>query len=182
METKRTQLLERSIERYAIVLAILLCINIGLLYFLRSQVKVISLLQGQLVQLRQDQQILASAEQIYQTYKNDIDTITAVFPDEESVLVFLQTLEDLAKSESDTATVKFATFSPQQLGDKLYLQFTINMRTDTSRLTSFLSKLEALPYMTRLFDISITWVDSNKGIIDSSMKLKLYVKNPFATK
>lgn len=182
METKRAQLLERSIERFVIVLVILLGINIGLLYFLRSQVKVISLLQGQLVQLRQDQQILSSAEQIYQTYKNDIDTITSVFPDEATVLVFLQTLEDLAKSESETAVVKFATFSPQQQGDKLFLLFTINMRTDLPRLTSFLSQLEALPYMTRLFDMSVTWIDPKKGVIDSSMKLKLYVKNPFATK
>jgi hypothetical protein len=182
MEAKRTQLLERSIERYIIVLIVLLCVNIGVLFFLKTQVKVINLLQGQLVQLQQDQTILASAEQIYQTYKNDIDTITSVFPDEETVLVFLQILEQLAQSTSDSSSVKFATFSPQQESDKMYLLFTINMRTDTNRLSLFLSQLEELPYMTRLINISVLWVDPKKGVIDSSMKVKLYVKNPFSAK
>jgi hypothetical protein len=182
MEGKRTQLLQRSIERYVVVLIVILCINIGIIFMLRTQVKVIGLLQGQLVQLQQDQQILASAEQIYQTYKNDIDTITSIFPDEETVLVFLQTLESIARGYSDSSMVKFAAFSPIPESDKLYLIFNITMRTDVDRLTSFLRELEGLPYMTRLIDITVTWVDREKGSIDAGMKLKLYVKNPFASK
>jgi len=182
MEGKRTQLLQRSIERYIVVLIVVLCINIGILFMLRTQVKVIGLLQGQLVQLQQDQQILASAEQIYQTYKDDIDTITSIFPDEETVLAFLQMLESLAQGYSESSMVRFITFSPLPENDKLFLLFNISMRTDIDRLTSFLTKLETLPYMTRLTDITVTWVDPKTGIIDAGMKLKLYVKNPFTAK
>ena len=180
MEQKKAQALEQSIEKHVLVFILLLLVNLGMLYFLHSQVSVIGLLKDQLVQLQQDQQVLASAEQIYQTYKNDIDTITAVFPDEGTILVFLQTLETLAKDQSDQSSVKFASFSPTTEGDKLYLLFTVTMVTDKKRLSTFLGELENLPYMTRLLAITINWSDPKKGILDVTMKLKVYVKNPFS--
>jgi len=182
MEQKRAQGLEHSIERLVVVLLVLLMTNFGLLFFLRSQVTVIGLLNQQLLQLQQDQQILSSAEQIYQTYKGNIDTINAVFPNEETVLVFLQTLETMAKQTSDESAVKFASFSPQTEGDRTYLLFTINQTTDRDRLSSLLEQLENLPYMTHIVSLSISWVDQKKGTLNVSIVLKLYVQNPFSTK
>ena len=182
MEQKKAQSLERSIERLIVVFLVLLVINFGVVFFLRSQVTVIGLLNEQLLQLQQDQRILSSAEQIYQTYKDNITTINAVFPDEETVLDFLQTLETMAKNTSDESAVKFASFSPQPEGDKLFLVFTVNQTTDVDRLSSFLSQLEKLPYMTHILSLSITWADQKKGTINVTMQLKLYVKSPFSSK
>ncbi len=144
--TKTGTTLPPSIERYILAVIGVIVINIGLLFFLRVQVKTIRLLQDQKIQLQQDLKIVNSSEEIYNKYKNDIEEISNVFPSEEEVLTFLQTLENLTKQYSDDSVVKFASLSPQPDGDMLFLLFSISMRTDKDRLNAYLTQLEKLPY------------------------------------
>ena len=177
---KKLSSLPPSIEHFLIALAGIVVVNIGLLVFLNTQVKVISLLQDQEKQLQQDQKIINSSEEIYNKYKNDIAAISDVFPNEEKVLPFLQLMENLAKKYSDDSAVKFASLSPQPEGDNLYLLFSIGMKTDPSRLSDFLTELESLPYMTRVLTISMSLPDGISGKVNVTINLKLYVKNPFS--
>lgn len=181
MEQKKVITLERSIERLIVILVVLVLLDFSLLFFLRTQVKTIGLLKEQRLQLEQDQRIINSAEEIYQQYKDDIEAISEVFPGEEDVLAFLQQLETLAKQLSDDSVVKFASLSPQEEGDQLFLLFTINLKTDMQRLTTLMRELEVLPYMTRVLAVSVNFPDKISGKIDASLKLKLYVQNPFST-
>lgn len=170
-----------SIERYILAFAGVIVINIGLLFFLRVQVGTIKLLKDQKIQLENDLKIVNSSEEIYNKYKNDIDEISSVFPSEEEVLFFLQTLDDLSKKYSDDALARFASTTPQPEGDMLYLLFNVSMKTDAIRLQSFLQELEKLPYMTRVLTISMSLPDGTQGKVNVTLNIKLYVKNPFST-
>jgi len=180
MNTKKPTL-PPSIERYVVVFAGTLLINAGLLFFLQSQAKTIKLLKEQKVQLEQDQKIINSSEEIYNTYKDDIEEISQVFPSEEDVLIFLQTLEDVSKKYSEDAIARFASASPQAEGDKLFLLFRLTMKTDKENLSKFLKEMESLPYMTRVLTISMSFPDGIEEKISSTINLKLYVKNPFSS-
>lgn len=171
-----------SVEQLVLILAGLVVINIVMLYFLSTQVKTIRLLRIQRTQLEQDLKIINSAEQIYQSYKDDIEVISEVFPNEESVLVFLQTLETLSKKYGTESLVKFSPPTPQPEGDSLYLLFTVNMQTTSEQLPEFLKAIEKLPYMTRLLTLNVSLPDGGRGNVSASMRLKVYVKNPFNTK
>ena len=152
------------------------------MFFLHTESKTIVLLKEQLRQVENDQKILTSSEQIYAQYEQDIDAILNVFPNEETVLDFLQRLEKLTKDTSDDSTVRFASLNPLPDGDKLFLLFNISLKTDTARLDQFLDSLEHLPYMTRVIGLSTTFPDLSPQKVDASVSLKLYVKNPFSTK
>lgn len=168
-----------SIERAVIVLVLIVVINIGIMYMLLNQSKTITLLQEQQQQLTQDQRILSSSEEIYAQYEGQIEKILRVFPDEETVLDFLQTLETLSKTHSTEYTVKFASRSPLPESDKLFLLFTITLKTDKTQLDAFLDALENLPYMTRVLTMNAAFPDPASQAVDAALTLKLYVKNPF---
>lgn len=146
---------------------------------LRTQVNVIRLLQQQKRQLEQDQKIINSSEEIYATYKEDIEDLLAVFPSEEDVLIFLETLQDVGKKHGSNVSARFSSPSPQQEGDKLFLLFRLTMTAKKDSLDSFLQELENLPYMTRLLTLSIGAPDGTKEEMNVTLLIKLYVKNPF---
>lgn len=168
-----------SIERSVIFLVIIVVVNIGIMFMLLNQAKTISLLQEQQQQLVQDQRILNSSEEIYAQYEGQIEKILNVFPDEETVLDFLQTLETLSKEHSTEYSVRFASRSPLPESDKLFLLFTVSLKTDKAQLDAFLDSLEALPYMTRVLTMNVAFPDPLSQAVDATLTLKLYVKNPF---
>jgi Tfp pilus assembly protein PilO len=169
------------VESLVLVLGGVVVLTLALLYFLSTQVKTVKLLREQKTQLEQDLKIINSAEQIYESYKDDIAVISEVFPNEESVLVFLQTLESLSKKYSTESLVKFSPPTPQAEGDSLYLLFSIVMQTTSDQLPEFLKAIEQLPYMTRLLTLNVSLPEGGKGNIAASMRIKVYVKNPFST-
>ncbi len=178
---KKSLFLDSSLERLIVILLGIALINVGLFYVLRTQVNVIRLLQQQKKQLEQDQSIINSSEEIYATYKDNIEDLLAVFPSEEDVLVFLETLQDVAKKHGSNVSARFFSSSPQQEGDKLFLLFRVTLTTNKDSLISFLQELEQLPYMTRLMTLSMGDFNGIQGDMNVTLLIKLYVKNPFTS-
>ena len=170
------------IEKLALGLFLVIAINIGALVLINTQQKTIMLLKKQHSQLVNDQKIITSSEEIYQQYENDIDTILSVFPDETTVLDFIQKLEVLSKQYSEVSSVRLSARDPLPEGDKLFLLFNVNLKTDKDRLDIFLEELETLPYMTRMLSLDVRFPEKELQKVDASFVLKLYVKNPFTAK
>lgn len=170
------------LEKLSLFLVLLIVINIGILVLLQNQVKTIALLKEQRIQLQTDQKIIASSEAIYIEYENDIDTILSVFPDESSVLDFIQTMERLLREYGSQSSVRLSSKDPLPEGDKLFLLFNLTFTTDINRFVSLLEQLESLPYMTRTLSITTQFSDSEEQQLNVTIPLKLYVKNPFTAK
>jgi Tfp pilus assembly protein PilN len=179
---KKVATLKDLVEKWSLIIILIIVGHFGVLVLLNTQIKEIKLLKEQKEQLTQDQQLLSSGEQIYAQYKESFPILESVFPDEESVLIFLQSLEKLTRESGENGVVKFASLSPLPENDKLFLLFTIYLHTDTTRFEGFLTQLEELPYLTRVLSYTIQWSDQKKQLIDATVKLKVYVKNPFTKK
>lgn len=182
MKNKKVVKVQNTITLFVLGIVGLTLMNILFLLLVRSEEKTISLLKKQLVQLEQDNLILASSEQITESYVEEIALLTKVFPNEETILPFLQALEALTKESSDEYSVKFTSLTPLLEQDKLYLVLSVNMKTDKTRLHNFLNRLERLPYMTHITSTVFRMPDGFDGKIDVSQTMKVYVQNPFDAK
>lgn len=179
---KKPETIRDLIEKWSLVIMLILVGHLGALVLIKTQVKEVQLLKDQKQQLADDQKLLSSAEQIYTKYKDDFPLLESVFPDEETVLPFLQTLEKLTREYSEDGVVRFASLSPLPENDKLFLLFTLSLHTDTQRFSDFLIQLENLPYLTRVLSYTLNWSDQKKQLVDATVQLKVYVKNPFTKK
>src|SRR5262245_22578360 len=83
-----------------------------MLLFISNEAKTIELLQNESVQLSQDRKIISSAQDLTNAYKDEIDTISNVFPDEEHIPIFLQRLEDEIKSITGQYSIKINSQTP----------------------------------------------------------------------
>lgn len=167
----------------AVILAALVGIDLLFLVFTTNVAKTVTLLKKEAATLEQDKQIISSSEQLYDTYRKEIELISAVFPNEETFPTFIRTLEDLIRIFADEYTVKFTSLTPLVEQEKLFLLLSLSMKTDNLRLTQFLVSLEQLPYMTHVTSIQAKTPEGFTGQGEVTLGLKLYVKNPFvATK
>ncbi|MBI4065308.1 hypothetical protein HY409_02980 [Candidatus Gottesmanbacteria bacterium] len=151
----------------------------SLLYFISSETKTIALMRQEKQALEGDRQILVSAQDIYDTYKKEIQVIANVFPNEETIPRFLQLLEENVRDISESYSVKFSSLTPLVEQEKLYLLLIITMKTDLPRLEKFLTSLERLPFMTHIISINGKTPDSFTGNQELSIGIKVYVQNPF---
>jgi hypothetical protein len=131
--------------------------------------------------LEQQKRIISASSEISEQYKNEIGVISGVFPTEQSIPLFIQTLEGLIRQASDEYTFKFNSLTPIVEGDKLFLLMTVTMKTDLPKLTAFFSSLEHLQYMTHVTGVIAKTPDGffKKGEV--SIGMKVYVQNPFTT-
>lgn len=155
--------------------------NLLFLLLVKGEAKTILLTKNELIELEKQEQIIQSSQELYRTYQSEIEVISSVFPDEESVTLFIQLLEKQLRTVSDTYTLKFNSQLPVKEKEKLYLPLTIIMRTDLSRLSRFFEELEKMPYMTQLVSISAKTPDGFTKTGEVSLVLKVYVQNPFTT-
>ncbi len=157
----------------------LIVVLILLLYFISTETKTILLMRQEKQALERDRQILVSAQNIYDTYKKEIQVITNVFPNEETLPQFLQILEERVRDVSDSYSVKFSSLTPLVEQEKLYLLLVVTMKTDLPRLEKFLASLETLPYMTHIVSINGKTPDGYISNQEISIGIKVYVQNPF---
>src|SRR3989344_256487 len=164
----------------SMVIAVIL-LNVLFILLVRGEAKTIKLLKSELVTLEQEEQIIASAQNIYESYQNEIEVISQVFPNEETFVDFVQILETEVRASSDEYTLKFTASEPVQDKDKLRLPITITMKTDLVRLTGFLTQIEKLRYMTHVVQLSARTPDGFAQTGETSVNLVIYVQNPFTT-
>ncbi len=182
MGNKTTLRVQNTISLFVAGIVGLTLMNILFLLLVSNEGKTISLLKKQLVQLEQDNVILDSSEEISESYTEEIALLSKVFPNEETILSFLQSLEGLTKENSSEYSVKFTSLNPLAEQDKLFLVLSVFMKTDKTRLANFLKRLEQLPYMTQVNSTVIHMPDGFDGSLDVSQTIKVYVQNPFAAK
>ncbi|MFC1626654.1 hypothetical protein ACFL1P_00455 [Patescibacteria group bacterium] len=182
MEKKMIPSFINKITIYSILVVVFCLTNLLALYLVHNSRGAIFLLRQQVSQLEQDQQIISSSQQLIDTYEDEIDVISQVFPDEESMLLFIQSLEQEIKTSTDTYSVKFNSLTPLKEKDKLFLLMTLSLKTDILGLHSFLKKIETLPYMTHITSVSVKTPGGIFSRSDVSVNIKIYVRNPFTTK
>jgi len=160
----------------------LILLNALFLSVMMSATKTTTLLKAQLGILSQQKQLIASQAQVYSLYKDDIDTLSKVFPNEETIADFISAFEAYLKKNSDEFSFKFSSLTPVAEQDKLFLPAIIMMKTDLPRLISFLQDVENLPYMTHIVSIQSKNDEGFTGKQVILIGIKLYVQNPFTAK
>lgn len=163
------------------LIATLTLANILFIIFTTREAKTTTLLKSELTSLEQNELILSSAKTIYERYQNEINLINAVFPNEETIPIFIQNLEQLIRANADQYSVKFNSVTPLSEEDKLLLPLTITMKTDLSRLLRFFEELEQFPYMTHINSVLTKAPDGFGGGSEVILGLKVYVQKPFTT-
>lgn len=164
-------------------LAVTLILLTSLFIFLtQGEARTVGLLKNELKNLEQQKQLLASSQDIYKNYANKIDTIASVFPTEETVAVFISTLESELKRSGGDYTFKFSAVTPLPEQDRLYLPLTITLNTDLVRLADFLGRIEGLPYMIHITSMSAKTPGGFSATGEVTLMVKVYVQNPFTVK
>lgn len=158
---------------------LLFIMNLLFLFLANQRVKSIALLKEQLNIYLNDQKIISAASSLSDQYKSEIETISAVFPNEETISVFINDLENLIKSQSAEYSIKFNAIQPTPEEDRLFLPVTITMKIKLNQLIEFLESLEKWPYLTHVTIVSINSPQGLSGILETKLTFKIYVKKPF---
>ncbi|HCM38168.1 MAG: hypothetical protein UV61_C0005G0055 [Candidatus Gottesmanbacteria bacterium GW2011_GWB1_43_11] len=167
---------------WGLIFAVMILVNALFIFFALNETKTVKLLKTELVSLEQDGRIIASAQEINDKYRKEIDLISNVFPNEESLPVFVQSLETQIRNTADEYTIKFNSITPLTEQDKLFLPLTITLETDLTRLIKFLDALEHLSYMTHVSRISAKVPDGYTTKGEYNIGVKIYVQKPFSAK
>ena len=130
----------------------------------------------------QQEKIIVSAKQISSNYQAEIETISQVFPTEETIMVFIGQLESQIQKVTPEYSFRFASVTPLTEGNKLYLLLSVTTKTDLAGLTAFLDGLEKLPFLTHVVSIKAKTPDSFANMSEIVVLLKIYVQNPFYTR
>lgn len=164
---------------YTLIALVLIIGDVLLLWVSTNQAKTVKLLKSELITLSQEEKIVASSNDIYNRYQSEVEVISSVFPDESELPEFVETLETLLAGTTTDYALKFNAITPIKEQDKLFLPLTITMKIDYTKLDSFLTSLETLPYMTHVTQMSGKTPDGFLGSSEVSISLKVYVQNPF---
>jgi hypothetical protein len=148
-------------------------------FLFQGEVRTIKLLRNEYAILEQQKRIITASSEIGNEYSNEIEIISHIFPNEQSIPVFIQTLENLIRQSSEEYTFKFNSLTPIVEGDKLFLLMTVTMRTDLPKLLLFFFSLEKLPYMTHCTGVIAKTPNGFIGKSEVSIGMKVYVQNPF---
>jgi hypothetical protein len=159
----------------------LMLLSLIFVFLFQNEIQTIKLLRNEYAILTQQKRIITASSEISEQYKDEIDVISGIFPNEQSIPVFIQALEGLIKQTSSEYTFRFNSLTPIVEGDKLFLLMTVTMKTDQAKLLQFLSALERLPYMTHITGIMSKTPSGFTGAAEVSIGMKIYVQNPFTT-
>jgi hypothetical protein len=165
---------------WAGLLLAIIVVNCIFVYLALNEVKTIKLMRNELSMLNQQKDIITAADDIENQYKDNIEVISNVFPNEETIPLFIQTLEGIIKESSESySPIKFNSLTPIVEGDKLFLLMTISMTSDLTKISTFLTQVEAMPYMTHITGISAKTPGGFIGKGEIIIGMKVYVQNPF---
>ncbi len=182
MEQKKIKSLYNALTILSVLAGFLVFVDILFVVFAATQKNTVSLLKTQLTQLEQDYRVLSSSEEVVSQYKDETETLSGVFPTEEKMLEFIQTLEGMMRRSSDEYSIRFNSLTPIPEQDKLYLLLTLTMKTDLKRFDEFLGQLEVSPFITHVTGMVGKMPDSFEGTGEITLGLKVYVNNPFQSK
>lgn len=161
------------------LVVLLVVINLLFITLVSSEAKTVELLKKELTELYGQEKIITTASDLSDSYKEEIEVISAVFPTEQTITTFIQTIEDTLKGVTNEYTFRFSSPSPIREQDKLYLPLTMTVKTDMAGVTRLLEEFETLPFMTHITSISSRSPDGFSGVSEMGIFMKVYVQNPF---
>lgn len=179
MEVKKTTATVSPIMILGGICLGLLLLSLILIFLFQNEIQTIKLLRNEYSILTQQKRIITASSEISEQYKDEIEVISGIFPNEQSIPVFIQALEGLIKQTSTEYTFRFNSLTPIIEGDKLFLLMTVTMKTDQSKLLQFLSALEQAQYMTHITGMMSKTPNGYTGPAEVSIGMKVYVQNPF---
>jgi len=165
-----------------LAVSVLVVLDILFLSLVKSQSGSVVLLKNQLRTLKKDEEIVKSGNDLNRRFQDEIVQISSVFPNEETITDFVQTLEALAKSNSDEYSFKFISITPLKEQDVQAIPISVSLKTDLPRLINLLDNLETLPFMTHVSTITSKTPRNIVGPQETIISLKVYVQNPFSQK
>ena len=178
---KKTTVKKTTIQVILIGINIaLLVINTVFLILFTSQTNSIMLLKNE-VGILESTRTAVDSGSVTEEYADTLEAFEEVFPDEQSMPSFIQALETNIRAVSGEYSIKFNSLTPVAEGDKLFLLLTIRLKTDFSKLNTFLKELEEMPYMTHVIQITGKTSGGFTGDSEYNVGLKIYVKNPFTS-
>lgn len=163
------------------VIASLIIVDLLFVAFTQGAGSTVRLLKNELRGLEEQEKIITSSQEIYETYKDDVEVISNAFPNEETIAVFIQYLERELRAVTPEYTLKFNSVTPIKEQDKLFLPLTIMVKANFSELTSLFTKWENFPYMMHITSILAKTPDGFSSKSEVTLVVKVYVQNPFST-
>lgn len=155
--------------------------NILFLFLLKNEFKTLQLTKNEQTDLERQEKIVSSSQELYQTYQQQTEIISAVFPNEETITVFISQFEETARAFSDSYSLKFNSQVPLAEQDKLFLPLSIIMTTDLPRFIQFLDAMEKMPYMIHITSISTKSPQGFVNLSEINLVFKIYVQKPFSS-
>lgn len=180
MNPKNPRQAIRPMTLLALTCFLLVTVNMLFLVLTTNLVQTIHVLQKQLIALEQDRLIVNRSQEMYERYKDDVETISKVFPTEATIADFVTVLEEAAGKVAPGTSVKFNSLTPVVGKDTSYLLLTVSMKTDIVGLVAFLATLETLPYLTQVTAVGAKVPDGINKPSETSVSLKVYVQQPFS--
>ena len=182
MQRKNLISLNRNIFILCSILVFLFLIDCLFIYLAKNKLKTIDSIRTEKNILEKDRQIISTASELTEKYQNEIEIFSKVFPNEETIALFLNDLENVIKKSTNDYKFQFSSFNPLPEQDKLYLLLTVSMKVDMENLIEFMTDIENLPYMMHINSISINSPLGINEATDTRVNLKLYVQQPFTAK
>lgn len=161
------------------IVILLVIINILFMSLISNEAKTVSLLKKELTELQEQEKIITTASDLYDTYKEEIEVISTVFPSEETITEFIQTIEEKLRGITSEYTFRFSSPNPLREQDKLYLPLTMTLKTNMAGLTRLLKEIETMQYMTHVTSIISKSPDGFSGVSEITIVMNVYVQNPF---
>lgn len=158
---------------FAILFLLLGSILVGLLIQRKAQdVRVARRLTEQEQELVEKK---ARTEEISARYSEEYAHLKSLYPNEDTIVFFIDRLEQTAQLSGSEVEFSFERTSPQtDAKGYRYLPYSLRFAADTNGLLVFLERFERLPYLATADEIR---VGENSVIIRG----KVYVSKPFQT-
>ncbi len=159
-----------------------LCVlNLFFLYMSGESIKTLKKERAQVQTMEEQKRIIDESSKLIAQYADQIDVIARAFPDDDTILAFIQYTESVLKVTSDEYKIDISPQSTPE-GDRNFLKISIFMKSDITRLSNFMKAFEKEPYMTHIGIIAAQSPDGFLAKSDFTIQLKLYVQNTFTTR
>lgn len=181
MDKKILQKLKSKTQVLIGMSIVVILINLLLLILIGNISRSIKLLRTEEQHLKREVALAAQTVTALPQYDAFTEAVSGIFPTEETLPRFIDTVELIIKSVTSSYTpLRLLSPVPQKEDDKLFLLYAFTFRGNIESGEKLLNRIELLPYFIHIISISgrtpsgLHGSDSEIGIT-----FKVYVQNPF---
>lgn len=120
---------------------------------------------------------LISLKNDYKKVADNIDYVNNLLPTEDQLIVFLSTIERIAKETENAETFHFAgEINQGSNNEPRNINFNIDLQGNINSFVAFLEKLKAIPYYVKINSFNITSGQGIAGKSQINLSGKIYLK------